>query len=111
MGDRYERLGFADRWMRDGLRVCTHPGGFGVIDVDMTQALTLLEEFRRSGIRVNTNHVLFRAVALTLSRHPELHKLGAGAKILHPSSVDLGISVAGESFVAPVMVLRNADKK
>jgi pyruvate dehydrogenase E2 component (dihydrolipoamide acetyltransferase) len=111
MRDRHEKLDFADRWIRDGLRVCRPPGGFGTLDVDMTWSLAIAAGFAESNIRINSNHVIYRAVALALSRHPEIHKMGAGSKVMYPDAVDLGISVAGESFVAPVMVLRGAEAK
>ncbi len=97
--------------MRDGLRVCRPPGGFGRLEVDMTQAMATVEQFKRSGVDVNSNHVIFRAVALALLRHPEAHKIAAGSKVLYPAAVDLGISVAAESFVSPVMILKDAGTK
>jgi pyruvate/2-oxoglutarate dehydrogenase complex dihydrolipoamide acyltransferase (E2) component len=77
----------------------------------MTRSLALVKDFAKVNVSVNCNHIIFRAVALTLVRHPELHKMGAGSRVMYPSDVDLGISITGESFVAPVMVLRGADSK
>jgi pyruvate/2-oxoglutarate dehydrogenase complex dihydrolipoamide acyltransferase (E2) component len=111
MRDRHQKLDFADLWIRDGLRVCSPPGGFGTVDVDMTCSLAIAAEFAQSEIRINSNHIIYRAVALALARHPEIHKMGAGSRVMYPGAVDLGISIAGESFVAPVMVLRGAQAK
>ena len=111
MPDRHEKLDFADLWIRDGLRVCRPPGGFCTLDVDMTRSLAIVAEFAKSKVRINSNHIIFRAAALALARHPEIHKMGAGSRVMYPGAVDLGISIAGESFVAPVMVIRGAEAK
>ena len=111
MPDRHEKLDFADLWIRDGLRVCRPPGGFGTLDIDMTRSLAIAAEFAKSKVRMNSNHIIFRAAALALARHPEIHKMGAGSRVMYPGAVDLGISIAGESFVAPVMVIRGAEAK
>jgi pyruvate dehydrogenase E2 component (dihydrolipoamide acetyltransferase) len=77
----------------------------------MTRSLAIVADLARFNIKINPNHIIFRAVALALSRHPDIHKMGAGSRVMYPGTVDLGISVAGESFVAPVMVLRGAEAK
>ena len=39
MGEgRIEKLDYADRWLRDGLRVVAPPGGMVTLDVDMSNA-------------------------------------------------------------------------
>jgi pyruvate/2-oxoglutarate dehydrogenase complex dihydrolipoamide acyltransferase (E2) component len=111
MPDRYQKLDFADLWMRDGLRVCRPPGGWVSVEVDMTKSLEIVGDVATRKVNLNWHHVIFRATALALARHPELHKLGAGSRVMYPQNVDLGISLAGESFVSPVMVLRGAELK
>ncbi|HYP14950.1 MAG TPA: 2-oxo acid dehydrogenase subunit E2, partial [Bryobacteraceae bacterium] len=111
MADRFESLDGADLWMRDGLRVCPAPGGWGSLDVDMTRSLAIVKSAGQVNVSLSCNQIIFRATALVLSRHPELHKMASGSRVMQPGNVDLGISVAGDSFVAPVMVLRGAESK
>lgn len=111
MTDRYERLDYAERWLRDGLRVCEAPGFFEAIEVDMIRSKNVVERLRQSGIKGTYTHLLVRAVAIALLRHPELHKLVAGTQRLYPGQVDIGLSVAGNTIVAPTMVLEDAGRK
>src|SRR5689334_21856751 len=104
MPDTYKSLRPADLWMRDGLRVCSPPGGWVGVDADMTESLRIVEACAAQKLRLTHNHVIFRAVALTLKEHPELNKMSSGNRVAFLEKVDLGISLAGESFVAPVFV-------
>ncbi|MGH9627271.1 MAG: 2-oxo acid dehydrogenase subunit E2 [Bryobacteraceae bacterium] len=108
---RQEKLDHADRWLRDGLQVCQPPAFFISLDADMTRSKAALERLRHDGIRATYTHVLVRAAALALARHPDLHQLVCGTKRYRPDSIDIGLSVAGETFVAPIMVLAAADRK
>jgi pyruvate/2-oxoglutarate dehydrogenase complex dihydrolipoamide acyltransferase (E2) component len=56
-------------------------------------------------------HVFVYAVARTLARNPDLHKLVAGDSIIHPASVDVCVSVAGEWSVTPVVIINDAANK
>ncbi len=111
MADRYESLDWAERWFADAFRVIEPPGGFSAIDVDMSRSKLLVEKLRAGGIRATYNHVVVRAAALALSRHPELHVMAAGNRRVWPERVDVGLSVAGETSYAPIMVLEDAGKK
>jgi pyruvate dehydrogenase E2 component (dihydrolipoamide acetyltransferase) len=111
IGDRYEALDPAERWFRDGLQLCDAPGFMVTAEVDMTQAQALVQQWRTTGIKVTYTHVIVRAVAMTLQQHPELHQLVVGNRRLYPQQVDIGLSVAGQTFVAPVMVLPDAGNK
>jgi pyruvate/2-oxoglutarate dehydrogenase complex dihydrolipoamide acyltransferase (E2) component len=111
MADRLESLDWAERWLADGFRVVDTPGGFALYDCDMTRAGLLVERLRARGVKATFNHVLVRAAALALSRLPELHQLVAGTRRLAPERVDIGLSVAGTTSFAPVMVLEDAGRK
>jgi hypothetical protein len=56
------------------------------------------------GLRVTYTHVIVRAVALALARHPEVHVLVAGARRMRPETVDIALSVAAETTYAHVTV-------
>ena len=106
-----DSLDFAERWLRDGLRVL-HPA-LSVLQtsVDMTNALRRLEDLRRAGVQATTTHLLVHATARALATNPGVHQLIAGNTRHRPRCVDIGLSVTGETFVAPVLVIEGADTK
>jgi pyruvate dehydrogenase E2 component (dihydrolipoamide acetyltransferase) len=106
-----QTLSFADYWLRDGLRICGNPGFFVSVEVDMTPSQTLIERLRADGLKVTYTHLFVKATAITLSRCPELHRLVIGRHQIYPSQVDIGLSVAGSSMVAPIMVIRDPTHK
>jgi pyruvate dehydrogenase E2 component (dihydrolipoamide acetyltransferase) len=106
-----ERLDFAERWLRDGMSVLRPALSVHQITVDMTNALARFEQLRREGVHVGATHLLIQAAAKALAANPQLHQIVAGSRRLRPESVDIGLSVAGETFVAPVLVIKAADTK
>ena len=111
MVDHRESLNFAERWLRDGLLVSQSPGFFQVIEVDMSACQTILKKLRQQGVKVTYTHLFVRATAIALKRHSTLHQLVSSSRRLYPGKIDIGLSVAGISFVAPVMVIKNAGEK
>lgn len=111
MADNYTRLDYAERWMRDGFSVVPPPGFFVSLEVDMSNVARLLARLKERGERVTYTHIFVRAVALVLDRHPDLHHLLSHRWRLSPCSVDIGLSVAGSMFAAPVLVIRDAARK
>ena len=106
-----EPLDFAERWLLDGLRVLRPPFSVVQISVDMTGGLRRLEDLRRSGVQATATHLLVHATARALAANPKLHQMIAGTRRHRPRRVDIGLSVTGESFVAPVLVIEGADTK
>jgi pyruvate dehydrogenase E2 component (dihydrolipoamide acetyltransferase) len=106
-----EPLDFAERWLLDGLRVLRPPFSVVQISVDMTEGLRRLEELRRSGVPATHTHLLVHATARALAANPKLHQMIAGSRRHRPPRVDIGLSVTGETFVAPVLVIEGADTK
>ena len=104
-------LDYADRWLRDGLHVVRPAFSVSQATADMTHAMERLEEFRRGGVPATYTHLLVHAAARALAANPSLHQIIAGNRRHRPERVDIGLSVAGETFVAPVLVLEGADKK
>jgi len=111
VADRQERLDWAERWINDGLRVLDPPGGFATIEVDMARARVLLERLRRRGVPATHNLVIVRAAALALVRRPDLHRLVVGTRRSRPERIDIGLSVAGSTSYAPIMILEDAGQK
>jgi pyruvate dehydrogenase E2 component (dihydrolipoamide acetyltransferase) len=108
---RVERLDYAERWLRDGLRVIDPPGGLVTVEVDMSSAIALKRRMKEAGTSITYTHLIVHAAARVLTEHPELHRLVAGNKRLHPDSVDICLSVAGEAVVTPVLIIKHAGNK
>jgi pyruvate/2-oxoglutarate dehydrogenase complex dihydrolipoamide acyltransferase (E2) component len=104
-------LDYAERWLIDGLRVLRPPFSALQVTADMTNAMIRLEQFRKQGIRVTPTHLLVWAAGQAFAQNRALHQLIAGTRRHRPARVDIGLSVAGDTFVAPVMVIEGADHK
>ena len=111
MQDRTLTLDFAERWLRDGISVCRPPAFSQSLEVDMTRAKDLLDAARKRGIRLTYTHLIVRAAALVLAANPELHILVCGARRRFPAQVDIGLSLAGDMFLTPVLVIPDAARK
>ena len=111
MSDVNEPLDHAERWLRDGLHVLRPALSVYQFSVDMTNALAQLDSLRREGVHASATHLLIRAAARALAANPALHQIVAGRRRYRPGRVDIGLSVAGETFVAPVLVIEGADQK
>jgi len=106
-----EPLNHAERWLLDGLRVLRPAFSVHQISVDMTNAMRRLDDLRRQGVAASSTHLLVHAAARALASNPQVHQLIAGTRRHRPRRVDIGLSVAGATFVAPVMVIESADVK
>ncbi len=110
-GNQVRRLDYAERWLRDGLALCHPPGFSQSLEVDMTRAKSLLDGAKARGIRATYTHLIVRAAAVVLAANPDLHVIVCGNRVYHPAQVDIGLSVAGETFMAPVLIIEAADRK
>jgi pyruvate/2-oxoglutarate dehydrogenase complex dihydrolipoamide acyltransferase (E2) component len=108
--DAIETLSLGERWLPDAFRVIPAPGGFALRMVDMTQATAALKLLRDAGLRATFTHLIVRAAAVALGRNPELRQMVCGYRRLTPADVDIGLSMAGETTYAPVVVLPGADR-
>ena len=106
-----EPLDYAERWMRDSLEVLRAPYTAYEVTIDMTNAQQRMEAFRLAGTPVSTTHLVVHAAARALAANPALHQLIAGTRRNRPARVDIGLSVSGETFVAPVLLIEGADAK
>ncbi len=111
MSDSSQSLDFAERWLRDGLAVLRPAISVYQIQVDMTTAHARLTELRREGVTATATHLIVRAAARALAEHPALHQLVTSGRRLRPERVDIGLSVSGDTFVTPVLVVEGADQK
>jgi acyl carrier protein len=108
--DSIERIPLGERWLADGFRVIPTPGGFAQLAVDMTQATAALGVLAEGGLQASFTHVLVRAAAIALARNPRLHQSVSGYRKVTPGSVDIGLSMVGQTNYAPVVVLPAVDR-
>jgi pyruvate/2-oxoglutarate dehydrogenase complex dihydrolipoamide acyltransferase (E2) component len=111
MSDRITTLDYADRWLRDGLHECGRAGTLEAIEVDVTLPAAIMLNLKSEGTPITWTHVFVRATAIVLDRHPELHQLVGGNSCLHPSRVDICLSLAGNSRITPVLIIEDAARK
>ncbi|MDP9001091.1 MAG: 2-oxo acid dehydrogenase subunit E2 [Myxococcota bacterium] len=109
--DRVEVLPLGERWFPDAFQVIPGPGGLALRLVDMAQAKLALQFLCEGGVRATFTHLIVRAAALALARNPELHHIVCNYQRMTPGAVDIGLSMAGETTYAPVVVLPMADRK
>ena len=108
---RVEKLDYAERWLRDGLRVVDPPGGLLTLEVDMSDAARVKKTMQEVGAPVTYTHLIVHATARALRDAPRIHRLVAGNRRLFPDDIDICLSVAGESVVTPVLIIEGADQK
>lgn len=90
------------------------PTFYLTIDVDMTRLLAARAHINRTlesrGAKVSINDLLVKAIAVALSRHPEVNSSWAGDVIRRHHRVHIGVAVAVEDgLITPV--IRDADRK
>jgi hypothetical protein len=109
--DRIERIPLGLRWINDAFQVAPVAGGFGLLLADMTQAKAALRTLRNAKIPATMTHLIVRACALALARNPQCHQMVCNYRRLTPGAVDIGLSMAGQTTYAPIVVLAAADRK
>jgi len=90
------------------------PTFYLTIDVDMSRLLAARthanETLAASGVKASINDFVIKAVAVALSRHPEVNASWAGDVIRRHHRVHIGVAVAVEDgLITPV--IRDADRK
>lgn len=113
MTDRYRKVDGADQWFVDIMKTVEPPRFLLLEEVDMTAARDLIERARALGARLTYTHVVVRATAMALSRHPDLIRIVLGKQLVHPATLDLSLSVSStESMSAePTIILQDAASK
>ena len=111
--ERIERLGPGRRLINDSFMCATPVFGTGVFWVDMEEASAFIQHTRESqGFRLTYFHLLIRACGLALARYPQVKAMiDRDRRIVHPASIDIGVSVVGTTNFAPVVVLTGVNKK
>ncbi len=109
--DQITSLPHGERWFFDGFSVIPAPRGMVTKLCDATRIKQTLQILRQRGLPATYTQIFVRAVALGLRRVPQAHKLVAGYRRLSPATVDIGLSVAGRTNYAPVLVIPRADEQ
>jgi pyruvate/2-oxoglutarate dehydrogenase complex dihydrolipoamide acyltransferase (E2) component len=108
--DSIESVPLGLRWIDDAFTVAPAAGGFGTLLADMTNAKATVRILRSAKIPATMAHVIVRACAIVLARNPKLHQTVCGYRRLTAENVDIGLSLAGETTYAPVVVIEKADR-
>ena len=111
--DRYEAVDAADRWSIDIMRTVETPRFMLLEDVDMTATRNLIARAKADGVDLTYTHVIARATAVALSRHPKLIRIVLGRKLVYPSTLDISFSVSSDLSMSaePSIVLQDAAAK
>ena len=107
--DRIESIPHGERWFADAFRVIPAPGGFAQRTIDVSGIMRTLEVANLAGIRATLPHLMIRAAALALARNPDLHQTVCGYRKMTHGTVDIGLSMAGQTSYAPVVVLPSVE--
>lgn len=114
-GDGADRV----RWIRgaealeaDVIQVLTGPMMGGRFWVDLENARRWIEERRAAqpGDEVNYTHLFIKAAGMAVMASPDLHRMYGALRCVEPAAADVGVSVAAEGALAPVVVLPAADR-
>ncbi len=106
-----EALSPSERWFVDGFAAVPQAGGVVARLCDMSKAQVALHLLRARGLPATWTHLIVRAVALGLKRSPESHQVVAGYRRLRPAHADIGLSVAGRTNYAPVLIIPQAETR
>ncbi len=79
--------------------------------VDMTRALATLRILRQARIPATMTHLVVRACALVLGRHPEWNWMVCNYRLPNPARVDIGLSMVGRAECARIVVLKAVHDK
>ena len=111
--ERIERLPFGQRWMTDVWETFHVPGGFGLLLADMTQVKKALRILRDGKIPATLPHLIVRAVGIGFSRYYQEQQFSVlcNYQRLYPSQLNVGLSMAGQTSYAPVVVIPAVDQK
>jgi hypothetical protein len=96
--------------MPDAWELFHVPGGFSLLLVDMTQVKKAIRILRDAKIPATYPHLILRAVALAYMRGPQYVQIICNYQRVTPGSFDVGLSMAGQTTYAPVVVIRAIHK-
>lgn len=106
------RLGPADKCINDLFDALCRARDLAFFTSDVSKAIDFCKAYRqRTGRRLTFTAFIVKACALAIERDPRIHYMLRGNRYINPSSVDIGLSVAGRTRLAPVITIREAEHK
>lgn len=96
---------------RDVLAVLTRPVVVGRFWVDLKEAQRVVRESATEGVRLSLTHLIVKATAMAALASPDIHRMFGPLTAVDPGHADVGVSVEGQEILAPVVVIREADRK
>ncbi len=110
--DELIRLGPADRSINDLFDAVCRARDLAFFTSDVSKAIEFCKAYRqRTGRKLTFTAFIVKACALAIERDPRIHYMLRGGRFIIPSSVDVGISVAGQTRLAPLITIREAEHK
>lgn len=93
----YENPSIFHRWAAAQWRRPKDPSIYGATEIDMTPSLAFLDEVREEwGVPVTVTHLVTKALAVAIARHPETNaKVRFWGKLERRDTVDLTVLIAG----------------
>jgi pyruvate/2-oxoglutarate dehydrogenase complex dihydrolipoamide acyltransferase (E2) component len=100
------------RVVADGFAVASRPDAIGVWLQDLLAATQFRDRYRQDRQVPLTYAPLFiKICALALSKYPQCNAMMGRRTIMLPSSIDIGIAMAGGGVLDPVVVICEAEAK
>jgi pyruvate dehydrogenase E2 component (dihydrolipoamide acetyltransferase) len=94
--------------MGDGMSVYHVPAFSESLEVDVSRVRSAIQACKEKRVLFTYTHVLIRAAALVLAANPALHVMVCGRRVYNPAEIDIALSLSGDSFMTPVLLIRNA---
>lgn len=111
-GTKKRRLSVVEKGINDVFDILRPPCGIGYFQLDMTRTLDLLDRIRKdTGHRQSLTAFFVKASAISLVDCPALLDMLHGSRILLPPTIDISVSVAGRTRMAPLALVRDVIHK
>lgn len=87
--------------------------GACLFELDLSTTMAFMDDQQKKAYpRLTFTHILIKACAEVLKARPELGYRMSGYRLVRPSTVDIGVSIAGgRGGITPIVVIRSAEKK
>lgn len=109
--DEVWRLDPGRQLLSDAISYTRKADGFIAMLVMMDKAQALCHEYRNQGQPMTLTPIVVRACALALRNHPWVHCMRRGRKVVRPAQIEIGVSVASQEAVTPVVIIKRPDQK
>ncbi len=101
-----------EKGINDVFDILHPPFAIGYFQLDMTRTLDLLSRIEKdTGRRPSLTAFFIKASAISLLNSPALIEMLHGSKIFLPPTIDISVSVAGRTRMAPLALVRDVINK